>query len=542
MLNVKRKYVKTSVAVLLFFVALAAGLAAGSWLPRHESMGHHDGATRNFALRKLNYAMDLIENQYVDSISYDSLVDNTLSTLLYSLDPHSAYFSAEELRHSAEELSGHFEGIGALLRQMDDTVRILHAMPRSPASHAGLRPGDKILAVDGIPVAGVRMGIEEVIKKIKGAPMSRVSLTVLRHGTPKPLTIALRRNAVHTNSVLYSGMLTDTIGYICLSSFTMTSHDEVRQALRSLTARGMRHLVLDLRNNGGGLLGAATAIADELLPGNELIVYTQGAHQPRQETRSTPGGLFASGGVTVMLNEGSASASEIVGGAMQDNDRGLIVGRRSFGKGLVQSQFPLPDGSALHLTTAHYYTPSGRSIQRSYDKGTEAYMMDYITRLYDLRQEDTLPATGDDTTRYYTRRGRVVYGGGGITPDRTLRPYTDTALVYLNQMNDKMLLDDVAYRYVESHYETLRKAYPTEDAFVDRYAVPDALFEELLRQADRAGLRRNAATLAKYGGYMRLLLKGRIAISLFGNAANARLMTQQDKELEETLRIITARQ
>ncbi|MDY5969951.1 MAG: S41 family peptidase [Bacteroidales bacterium] len=537
-----KKHVKTSVAVLLFFVALAAGLAAGALLPRTNTLlGTNSSSRRNFALRKLNYAMDLVENLYVDSFSYDTLVDNTLSTLLFSLDPHSAYYSAEELKHSSEELSGHIEGIGALLRQKDDTVRILQVMPGGPASHSDLQPGDKIIAVDGKTVAGVNMSIEDVIKKIKGRTMTHVTLTIMRYGTREPRNINLKRNAVNTPSVLFRGMLTDTIGYIGLSSFTMTSHDEFCDAVKTLKQKGMRHLVLDLRNNGGGLMSAATSIADELLPGKELIVYTQGAHQPREDIRSTPGGLFGQGGVTVMINEASASASEIVSGAVQDNDRGSIVGRRSFGKGLVQSQYPLPDHSALHLTTARYYTPSGRCIQRSYEKGTQAYMMDYILRLYDTQQGDTLPPHPNDTTRYYTRKGRVVYGGGGITPDHQLHIFTDSALIYFNKMNEKALLDNVALQFVERNYAALKKHYPTENDFVKRFTTPDALSRQLLHEADKAGLMRDPATLAKYGSYIRLTIKARIATSLYGSAANARILLSEDKELEETLMLITKR-
>lgn len=531
-----KNYNKTSWTVLLICVALAVGIWVGTKMSPYYLPVHGQDGKRNFALRKLNYAMDLVEKQYVDTIQYDTLVDKTLTAMLYALDPHSIYLSREELDKEDEQLRGHIDGIGILLNMQSDTVRVLQVLPGSPASHVDLRPGDCILKVDGKAVAHQNMGIQKIIDMIKGPSHTRVQLVVKRVGQEGQRKVTIRRGSITTPSVGYAGMLTDTVGYVSLTSFTQTSASEFSAALQQLKGKGMKHLVLDLRGNGGGLMSAAEGVADELLPGNELIVYMQGAHQPRVENRSTPGGLFCHGGVTVLVNENSASASEIVAGAIQDNDRGLVVGRRSFGKGLVQNQFPLPDRSALQLTTARYYTPSGRCIQRPYDKGNDAYLMDYIMRVYDVEGEEDSAA--GDTTRYYTQKGHVVYGGGGIKPDYPLPAVTDKAFIYYNQLQASNLYTNVALNYVARNWTMLKSRYPTQDLFVKDYETPAALLEQLLHAGDTAGVRRDPQCIAKYGGDMRQQLKSVVGLCLYGDEVRYRIMLQRDSELQRALKFI----
>lgn len=528
---------KTSWTVLLICLSLALGIWIGTKLSPYYIPGRGKDSMRNFALRKLNYAMDLVEKEYVDPIKYDTLVDRTLSAMLYSLDPHSTYMSRKDLQREDEMLHGHIEGIGVLLAVYDDTTRVLQVLPDGPASKAHLQPGDCIVKVNGEKVAHKGLAVEDIIDRIRGPRHSHVQLAIKRYGQEGQLNVNITRGSIGTPSLGYAGMLTDTIGYVSLTSFTMTTDAEFSAALIDLKNKGMRHLVLDLRNNGGGVMSAAEGVADELLPGNELIVYMQGTHQKRVESHSTPGGLFCKGGLTVLINEHSASASEIVTGAIQDNDRGMVVGRRSFGKGLVQNQFILPDHSALQLTTARYYTPSGRCIQRSYSHGSDAYMLDYIMSLYNT-QYDSLSYAPNDTTRYYTHKGRVVYGGGGITPDYVLPVVTDKAFVYYNDLEDANVYKSVALNYVARNWNVLKQEYITPDAFVNKYQVSPQLFEQLLKAGDKAGLKRDPVCISKYGEDMKSLLKATIGVSLYGSQVHNRITLQRDVEMQRTLKFI----
>ena len=319
---------------------------------------------------KLNAIWNLVNSRYVDPIEGDTLVERIYASILSTLDPHSNYLSGAALAKETEALQGHFEGIGIVIKIVNDTVCVGQVIADGPSERAGLQAGDRILKVDGRKVAGVSMSSDTVISLLRGPRKSTANVEILRLSEGKARNVKIVRDVISTPSVTYSGMIDTETGYIRLSRFGATTYEEFCESLKTLKDKGMKHLVLDLRANGGGMLNAAIDICDELLPGKELIVYTEGAHQRRENAYSKPGGLFCQGKVTVIIDEFSASASEIVAGAIQDNDRGTIVGRRSFGKGLVQQQFSLPDNSAVLLTIARYYTPSGRCIQRPYDRGT----------------------------------------------------------------------------------------------------------------------------------------------------------------------------
>lgn len=518
-------------------MAMAAGIFIGKKMSPMHYMDSSRDNTHYYAFRKLNYALDVLDKEYVNEISYDSLVDHTLSTMLYSLDPFSSYVGREALESDQEQMSGQLEGIGILLYSIHDSVFVNNVIAGSPASRVTLQPGDCILEVGGKKVSGVNMPLDTVVKLIKGPRNTSVVLTVKHYGQSRPQQLHLKRAAVSTPSISCSKMLSDTIGYVSIHSFTLTTAEEFHDALKTLKKKGMRHLVLDLRGNGGGVMDAAVAVADELLSAGRLIVFTQGAHRRREEFRSSNTGLFTQGGITVLINENSASASEIVAGALQDNDRAKIVGRRSFGKGLVQVFIPLPDQSAMRLTVARYYTPSGRCIQRSYDKGSDTYMREYIMRLYDF-YSDSVTYSPTDTTRYYTRKGRVVYGGGGISPDLTIPRFADEALVYANMLTEKGAFRETAMRYVARNWDKLRVQYPDANDFIDHFSTPPTLFEQVMKIGDANGLTRDAKCISKYGDYMQQELKAEIATCMYGSHAYIATMLPSDDELRQAIDFI----
>lgn len=494
--------------------------------------------TNSTSLTKLDEAMALIESYYVENQDRDTLTEKMISAMLSKLDPHSRYLSVEELRKEQENIQGGFEGIGVLLFYQGDTACVDNLIPGGPAEKAGLMPGDRLLAVDTTRIAGVNMSKDKIVNTIRGPHHSIADITLLRYGESKVRHIRVKRDLISTPSIVYSGMIDNETGYIRLTRFCETSHDEFRIAVKQLKAEGMKSLILDLRSNGGGLLQAALGIADELLPGRETIVYTQGDHQRKDISRSTRGGLWCDGKLAVLIDEYSASASEIIAGTVQDNDRGLIIGRRSFGKGLVQRQFSLSDGSAIWLTTARYYTPSGRCIQRPYDRGTDEYYSEFLEQLSLEALSDSLLTKINDSTPYHTTKGRIVYGGGGIYPDHHLKMFTDSLLVYYNRLLDKQCVAQVAFDYVARNYAQLKKQYATEDQFVKEFATSDELMNACVRLGEKRGVKPHPQTLAKYGDEIRLSIKAQIGQSLFRSETLYRILLLKDNDLTSALRIV----
>lgn len=490
------------------------------------------------SLSKLDNAMDLIEHYYVDNVDRDSLTDQMIAAMLSSLDPHSRFLSAAELKRESESIQGGFEGIGVLLHYQGDTACVNQVIPGGPAEKAGFQPGDRMIYVDTVKIAGVGMSKEETVNHIRGPHHSHVDIAVKRHGEEGMRHIKVVRGTISTPSVNYSGMLDKTTGYVRLTRFCETSYDEFRNAVNKLKRQGMKNLILDLRGNGGGLLTAAINIADDLLPDRDVIVYTQGEHQRKEYIHSRRGGLFSQGKLAIMIDEYSASASEIVAGTVQDNDRGIIIGRRSFGKGLVQRQFDLDDGSAIWLTIARYHTPSGRCIQRPYDKGTDEYYTDFLKQLVNSATNDSVLMQITDSTKYYTKGGKVVYGGGGIYPDVPLKLHTDSLLIYYNQLIDKQVIQQYAFDYVTAHYPELHKQYASADDFEKRFTVSDKMLEQIIARGEKAGVRRNSRSIAKYGSDIKLLFKANIAESLFDSDTFYRIMIQKDTEVYDALKIL----
>ena len=481
---------------------------------------------------KVAEVTDLIEHEYVDAIDADTLGERLLAAMLAELDPHSSYLSVRETERTDEMMRGTFEGVGLVLHREGDTTYVGQVLADGPSARSGLLPGDMIVAVDGERVSGVGMTADSVVARLRGPRGTKVRVEALRHGMEKE-EATIRRGVVGHRTVACATMIDDTTGYIILTSFASTSDDEFRTALADLKRRGMRHLVFDLRGNGGGSLSSAVGIAGELLKAGSPIVYTQGAHSRRRDVKSTVGGRFTTGRLTVLVDENSASASEVVAGALQDNDRATIAGRRTFGKGLVQSEFQLSDGSSVMLTTARYYTPSGRCIQRSYEGGTSEYYREYLEQLMDEAYADTAWARIVDTTPYLTLGGRTVYGGGGIVPDRLIAYRKDRSFVYYNTLANKGLLDRVAFGEVKENAGRWLAEYADADAFCKGFHASGAMVEKLVKEGERAGIARDAASLAAQRPLIECMLKAYVGLALFGNEAFYAARLEVDDDLKE---------
>ena len=394
--------------------ALALGILLGGIL---NFPSPDVSVTSNSHKSKLNKLIDFIENEYVDDIDTDSIVDLTVNNILASLDPHSVYIPPSEQEQIAQSMRGDFVGIGVNFYMYNDTVAVIMPIENGPSARAGIKSGDRILFAGNTKLYGRKLPSDSLFSKLKGAPNSEVELTVYRKSIDKKLKIRVKRDVVPIKSVDVGLLLNPNVGYIKINRFAETTYEEFRSALVKLKKQGAQTLVIDVRDNGGGYLEEAVEIADDLLPDDQLIVFTKNKKGRIDKTFATDDGIFESGKVFVLVNENTASASEILAGAVQDNDRGIIVGRRSFGKGLVQREMTFADGSSVRLTIARYFTPTGRSIQKSYTKGNEDYFKDFDKRFEsgELYKKDSIRIA--DTLKFKTPKGKIVYGGGGIVPD-----------------------------------------------------------------------------------------------------------------------------
>jgi len=399
---------------LIISVTIAIGILVGFYMPHPQK-----GLYTNFppSNDKLSRILDIVESDYVDTVSRNALIEEAIPVMLRRLDPHSVYIPANELAQANEPLQGNFDGIGVSFNMLTDTVLIISTISGGPSEKAGILPGDKIIYVNDSLIAGKRLPDEDVVKMLKGPRGTKVDLKIERKGADKLLPFTIIRDKIPIYSIDIAYMMSGDVGYIKISSFAITTHDEFKKALDELKDKGMKKLILDLRGNSGGVMEAATMIADEFLPEGKLIVFTKGKSKPRQDIRATAAGDFEQGELVILIDEWSASASEILAGAVQDNDRGTIIGRRSFGKGLVQEPVMFRDGSGMRLTIARYYTPTGRSIQKPYNEGVDKYYEDLTNRLMHGEFEVADSIHMPDSLRYVTPGGKVVYGGGGIMPD-----------------------------------------------------------------------------------------------------------------------------
>ncbi len=494
------------------------------------------------AATKLQALLYQIDNMYVDSVDDKKLVEKAIVSMLAELDPHSVYIPKEDLEEVNEPLKGNFEGVGIQFNIVRDTIYVVDAIAGGPSERVGIRAGDRVITVGKETVAGTGIKNADVMKLLRGPKGTHVSVGILRHGEKALLDFSITRDKIPINSVEAAYMAAPGVGYIKVSRFGATTGKEFSEKIEELRKQGMKDLMLDLQGNGGGYLRSAIEMADEFLADRKMIVYTDGRTTPRENTYATKGGKFEKGRLVVMIDEGSASASEIVTGAVQDWDRGVVVGRRSFGKGLVQRPVMLPDGSAVRLTVSRYYTPSGRCIQKSYANGVEAYRHERLDRLKEgeLTNADSIHFA--DTVRYFTNNKRVVYGGGGIMPDVFVPIDTSLSSAWFGQLVRKGITNTAAINYVDRHRAELRKRYKDVDTYRKEFTVDDELQGELLKLAEEAKIKLDSTGMERSRPLVDLRLKALIARDLWNTTAYWQVVNDNnpvDRSFAEALRIIT---
>jgi carboxyl-terminal processing protease len=493
------------------------------------------------ASNKLQALLYQIDHMYVDSVDDGKLVDKAIQSMLAELDPHSVYIPKEDVEEVNEPLKGNFEGVGIQFNVLQDSIYVVDAIAGGPSERVGIRAGDRIVRVDTGNVAGIGIKNADVIKLLRGPKGTRVDVRVVRPGEAAPLDFTITRDKIPIYSVEAAYMAAPGVGYIKVSRFGATTTDEFHKKMAQLKKQGMKDLVLDLQGNGGGYLRSAIEMADQFLEDDKLVVYTQGRTTPRENTYATQDGDFEKGRLVVMVDEGSASASEIVTGAVQDWDRGLVVGRRSFGKGLVQRPITLPDGSAVRLTVSRYYTPSGRCIQKSYADGVDAYRHEGMDRLREgeLTSADSIHI--QDTVKYYTNNRRVVYGGGGIIPDVFVPLDTSLSSAWFGQLVRKGVLNTTAINYVDKHRAAVLHNYKDVETFRKGFTVGAELHQALDAAALAQGVEPDSAGMARSRSLADLRLKALIARDVWNSSAYWQVVNPDDpvdRSYQEALRVI----
>jgi carboxyl-terminal processing protease len=488
--------------------------------------------------QKFSSLLQIINYYYVDSTNQSDLTEKAIVSMLKELDPHSVYLSKEEVAKANEPLQGNFEGVGIQFQIYSDTILVVAAVPGGPSDKLGIRAGDKIITINGEVAHGLKITNTFVMERLRGTKGSKVTIEVFRKGSPGLIDYTIVRDKIPINSVDATFMIQDDIGYIKLTRFARTSLSEVKQSIAELEAKGMKNLILDLRSNSGGFLDIAIDLSDEFLPAGRLIVYTEGLRNPRMDYKATGRGNFEQGKLIVMINEGSASASEIVSGAVQDWDRGLVLGRRSFGKGLVQRPFMLPDSSVVRLTTARYYTPSGRSIQKPYEDGVEDYYADLTKRFKHGEFVTADSIRFPDSIRYFTPSKRVVYGGGGIMPDIFIPMDTASSSKYYNDLWRKGVFNDFTMDYLEKNRKTLKTDYPDLVTFRNNFNIDESLMLQFIGYAATKGVAENAEDIERSGDEIRYIVKGLIARNLFDVSAYFEIISPVDNELMKAIEVM----
>lgn len=488
---------------------------------------------------KLTNALTAISNLYVDSINDKKIVESALEGVLKELDPHSVYISKEEVDRVNEPLEGSFEGVGIQFQMMEDTLLVIQTISGCPAAKVGVLPGDRIIYIDNDLVAGVKMKTSDVYKRLRGPKGTEVTVRILRGGKKELIEFRIIRDKIPLYSVDASYMIGKDIGYIKINNFGNSTVQEFEKAFTALQKKGMKQLILSLQENGGGYLNAAIELADEFLSKNKLIVYTQGLNSPKNIAESTSSGIYETGKLIVLVDEYSASASEIVSGALQDWDRAIIVGRRTFGKGLVQRQFPLIDGSMLRLTVARYYTPSGRCIQKSYKNGYDKYEMDLSDR---YKKGEFLHADSihfADSLRYQTLNlKRTVYGGGGIMPDVFVPLDTTRFTDFHRKIVARGIVNKVCVQYIDKNRAELKKKYPSFDKFKKEYEVDDAFLKQLTSAAEKEKIKVDSAQYATSKYLIKLQLKALVARDLWEMSEYYQIMDADNESLQKAVNIL----
>ncbi|MBT8288722.1 MAG: S41 family peptidase [Bacteroidia bacterium] len=516
---------------LIVGLAVAVGIYIGGRLSFTDNSDRL--FTSNSKKDKLNRLIDYIDYEYVDEVNTDSIVDVTVNSILDNLDPHSTYIPKEDLKRVTENMKGDFVGIGVSFYTYRDTVTVIRPLEGGPSIKAGIIGGDRIISANGEPIYGKSWSNEAVVNRLKGEKGSRVKLTVYREGESKLLEFKIKRNDVPIKSVDASYMLNETLGYIKINRFAESTYNEFKTGLDDLIDRGATKMVLDLRDNPGGFLGIAERIADEFLEDDKLILFTRNKKGKVERSYASGKGDFEEGEIFVLINENSASASEIIAGALQDNDKGTILGRRSYGKGLVQREMGLGDGSAVRLTISRYYTPTGRSIQRAYNNGNKDYFDEYYRRIQngELSNSDNIEV--HDSLKFTTPEGKIVYGGGGIIPD----VFVPINLRMENETINRIRATGIMNYFIFEELDKDRSSYQdiTKDQFISSFEISDEVvnkFQDYLNERARYNI-----PFVAYNNEMKLYLKATLAEQLYGSAAAVQVLNTNDDMLSKVLEL-----
>jgi carboxyl-terminal processing protease len=488
---------------------------------------------------KIGKTLALLEAIYVDSVDISSITEQMIITTLRNLDPHSVYIPAKDVKEENEPLQGNFEGVGIQFNILNDTIIIISPTPGGPSEKVGIQAGDRIITIDGEKVTGIGMSTTGVQKRLRGPKGTTVVVSIFRKGVDEPLEFTITRDKIPVTSLDASYMIADGVGYIKLSRFSEQTAVEFEEAVEKLRLERMENLVIDLRGNSGGYMVPAVQIADELLSGEELIVYIEGHHTARQEYRSAPSGSLTRARIAILIDEGSASASEILAGAVQDWDRGVVIGRRSFGKGLVQNGFTLPDGSEIRLTIARYYTPSGRSIQTPYNEGFDKYFQKYYTRYFngELIHPDSLNLP--DSLRAYTMTNRrVVYGGGGITPDIFVPIDTTYYSDYYRDLIRTSTLTNFMLAYTDLNRKALLRKYRTFAQFKKEFAFDNETIEALKADGEKNKVKFDQAQFDTSEPELRRVMKALVARDLWDMNEYFMVVNDDDYAIARALSIL----
>jgi len=489
---------------------------------------------------KFGRLLRLIDSYYVDSTKVDDLTEKAIVEVLRNLDPHSVYISKAEVEKMNEPLQGNFEGVGISFNVFRDTLMVVATVPDGPSEKVGIRSGDRIVKVDAKNIASIGLKNTDVYDLLRGKKGTKVEMKVKRKGEANLLDFTVIRDKIPINSLDASYMLNDNIGYIKLNKFSATTSEEFSDAVKLLKANSkLNSLVLDLRGNGGGYLTAAIDLADQFLPAFKLVVYTQGTHAEKKEYSSTDNGELEQARLVVLIDEGSASASEIVSGAIQDWDRGVLIGRRSFGKGLVQQPFPLTDGSMIRLTTAHYYTPSGRCIQKPYTEGVDAYQKDFMNRMQkgELYSKDSI--IQNKALKFATKvSNRVVYGGGGIMPDVFIPVDSSKYYIYYNTLGRKNVIYTGVLDIMDANRDLFKQKYSDFKTFTDKFEVTDEMIEKIVAAGEKEGVKRDEKSIEFARPIMKRQMKALIARDLFSVSNYYQIINADDETIQKAVEVL----
>jgi len=490
----------------------------------------------NDDIYKFGKALHYIDNYYIDSVNRSKLVEDALKSMLKKLDPHTTYLTKEEVQEMNEPLQGNFEGIGIQFNIHNDTIYVISPISGGPSEKVGIKAGDRIVKIEGETVAGIGISNQGVRDRLLGEKGTKVDVSIKRQGVDELLHFTIKRDKIPIHSRDAAYMANKHIGYIKLNRFAMTTNDEFTEATKELKNKGANSLILDLRGNSGGYLQQAIELADEFLKKNRLIVYTEGRNVERENNKATEKGVFKEGNVIILIDEGSASASEIVAGAIQDWDRGILIGRRSFGKGLVQRPVSLPDGSMIRLTIARYHTPTGRAIQKPYNNGRKEYSKELMKRYNKGEMVSADSINFPDSLKYLTKTTkRPVYGGGGIMPDIFIPVDTSSYSDYYNQILRQGIMNSFILDYIDNNRESLKNSYPEFKDYEENFKVSEEMLNNLYNYAKSEGLKRDEEGIQTSEKEIKLLTKALIARDLWDMNEYFQVVNKQDKVINKAI-------